>query len=126
MEQAGSVVDIKFISKGSANVDYSSASEATAAVEQLNGTTIEGNSRFIDVIIGGDRAAERGFRDPAGCGSVFVRGFDFGTTDEQLEKHMSKAGPIHAVHWVNKGNAVVVYKKMAGATKACNSLDNTT
>merc|ERR1712151_251818 len=64
--------------------------------------------------------------DPAGSGRVFVRGFDFGTTDEQLEGHMSKAGPIHTVHWVNKGNAVVVYKKKASAVKACSKLDNTT
>merc|ERR1719436_725096 len=64
--------------------------------------------------------------DPAGCGRVFVRGFDFGTSDEELEGHMSKAGPIHTVHWVNKGNAVVVYKKKASAVKACSKLDNTT
>merc|ERR1712032_803396 len=38
-------------------------------------------------------------QDPAGSGRVFVRGFDFGTTDEQFEKHMSKAGAIHEVHW---------------------------
>merc|ERR1711879_190276 len=70
---------------------------------------------------GGDHSDE----DPAGGGRVFVRGFDFGTTDQQLESHMKK-GPIHAVHWVNKGNAVVVYKKAASAAKACSSLDNTT
>merc|ERR1712125_244525 len=64
--------------------------------------------------------------DPAGSGRVFVRGFDFGTTDEQFEGHMSKAGAIHTVHWVNKGNAVVVFKKKASADKACSELDNTT
>merc|ERR1712107_926419 len=45
-------------SKGSANVVYSSASEATAALE-LNGSTMKGNSRYIDVIIGGDRSPIR-------------------------------------------------------------------
>merc|ERR1719364_626732 len=64
--------------------------------------------------------------DPAGSGRVFVRGFDFGTSDEQLEAHMSKAGKIHTVHWVNKGNAVVVYQKKFSAEKAVTSLDNTT
>merc|ERR1712039_106864 len=71
---------------------------------------------------GGDHSDE----DPAGSGRVFVRGFDFGTDDAQLENHMKKAGPIHTVHWVNKGNAVVVYKTKAGATKACSTLNETT
>merc|ERR1719335_849235 len=56
--------------------------------------------------------------DPPGSCRVFVIGFDFGTTDEQFEGHMKKAGPIHAVHWVTKGKAVVVYKKKASAAKA--------
>merc|ERR1712046_261663 len=60
--------------------------------------------------------------DPAGSGRVFVRGFDFGTTDEQFEGHMSAAGEIHAVHWVTKGSAMVVYKKKASAAKACANL----
>merc|ERR1719253_2347249 len=71
---------------------------------------------------GGDHSDE----DPAGSGRVFVRGFDFGTTNEQLEAHMKKAGPIHTVHWVNKGNAIVVFQRKASATKACETLDNTT
>merc|ERR1712066_306352 len=71
---------------------------------------------------GGDHSDE----DPSGSGRVFVRGFDFGTSDEQLERHMAKAGPVFTVHWVNKGNAIVVYKKKASATKACETLDNTT
>ena len=78
----------------------------------------------------------------AGSGRVFVRGFDFGTTDEQLIAHMSTAGPmlrglkghhcptrdlvsdavrtlqqgeIETVHWVSKGSAIVVYKEAACA-----------
>merc|ERR1712066_1163384 len=56
--------------------------------------------------------------DPPGSCRVLVLGFDFGTTDEQFEGHMSQAGPIHAVHWITKGKAVVVYKKKASAAKA--------
>merc|ERR1712125_106326 len=74
----------------------------------------------------GGKKRDHSDEDPAGAGRVFVRGFDFETSDEQLEGHMKKAGPIHTVHWVNKGNAVVVYKKKASAEKACNTLDNTT
>merc|ERR1719203_1779510 len=71
---------------------------------------------------GGDHKDE----DPAGSGRVFVRGFDFGTDDEQFEGHMKAADPIHAVHWVTKGSAVVVYKKKASAIKAASTLDKTT
>merc|ERR1711920_115578 len=63
--------------------------------------------------------------DPAGSCRVFVIGFDFGTTDEQLEGHMKQAGPIHQVHWVTKGKAVIVYKKKASAAKAA-ALNETT
>merc|ERR1719487_1437638 len=63
--------------------------------------------------------------DPAGSCRVLVMGMDFGTTDEQFEGHMKQAGPIHAVHWINKGKAVVVYKKKAAAAKAA-ALDGTT
>merc|ERR1719171_507958 len=56
--------------------------------------------------------------DPAGSCRVLVNGFDFGTTDEQFEGHMKQAGPIHAVYWITKGKAVVVYKKKASAAKA--------
>merc|ERR1712178_19734 len=75
---------------------------------------------------GKGKSGDHSDEDPAGSGRVFVRGFDFGTSDQQLEKHMAKAGPLHTVHWVNKGNAVVVYKKKASAVKACSTLDNTT
>merc|ERR1712039_1151335 len=63
--------------------------------------------------------------DPKGSCRVLVLGFDFGTTDEQFEGHMKQAGPIHAVHWLTKGKAVVVYKKKSSAAKAA-ELDNTT
>merc|ERR1739845_110042 len=56
--------------------------------------------------------------DPKGSVRVLVNGFDFGTTDEQFEGHMEQAGPIHAVHWITKGKAVVVYKKKSSAKKA--------
>merc|ERR1711985_15034 len=56
--------------------------------------------------------------DPPGSCRVYVIGMDFGTTDEQFEGHMKEAGPIHAVHWITKGKAVVVYKKKNSAAKA--------
>merc|ERR1712007_329967 len=63
--------------------------------------------------------------DPKGSCRVLFLGFDFGTTDEQFEEFVKQAGPFHAVHWINKGKAVVVYKKKSSAAKAA-ELDNTT
>merc|ERR1711941_122790 len=73
----------------------------------------------------GKRTDSHPDEDPAGSCRVLVLGFDFGTTDEQFEGHMKTAGPIHAVHWITKGKAVVVYKKKSSASKA-KELDNTT
>merc|ERR1711879_658316 len=82
---------------------------------------------------GGGRGGGRGQKrkrtesredDPKGSVRVFVRGFDFGTTDEQFEGHMKQAGPIHAVYWTSKGSAVVVYKRRAAKAKAA-ALDGT-
>jgi len=38
---------------------------------------------------------------------------------------MKQAGPIHTVHWITKGKAVVVYKRKNSAAKA-KELDGTT
>jgi len=61
MSGVGSIEKVKWVTKGSAEVTYSSPEEAAAAVEQLQKTTIEGNSRFIDVLAkeDGDRPAKR-------------------------------------------------------------------
>jgi len=188
MGSVGSIEQVKWVTKGSAEVVYSSPEEAAAAVEQLQGTTIDGNTRFIDVKpreaverpapakrfnsggkgfggkggkggqwvdtsnlkqiaallgiagvgggkgFGGKGGGSKGKRrggdhkdeDPAGSGRVFVRGFDFGTDDEMFEGHMKAAGPIHTVHWVTKGSAVVVYKRKASAVKAASQLHQTT
>jgi len=197
MGSVGSIEQVKWVTKGSAEVVYSSPEEAAAAVEQLQGTTIDGNTRFIDVKpreaveraapakrfnsggkgfggkggqwvdtsnlqqiaallgiagvgggkgFGGKGGGFRGFggkggaskggskkrggdhkdEDPAGSGRVFVRGFDLGTDDDMFEGHMKAAGPIHTVHWVTKGSAVVVYKRKASAEKAASQLNKTT
>merc|ERR1711957_285788 len=65
-------------------------------------------------------------QNPAGSGRVFVRGFDFGTTDEQLEEHCGTVGKIVSVHWATKGSAIVVYKTKKQAEKAVEKLNGTT
>jgi len=169
MSKVGTATEVYWLSQGAANVVFSTSEEATSAIQQLNKTTMDGNSRFIDVIAGGDLSADRAAKrfkgegkgmssfgkgsswgkdkgkgkgkgkskgkgkggdhsdeDPAGSGRVFVKGFDFGTEDDQLESYMSTVGPVHTIHWVNQGSAIVVYTSKAAAVQACSVLEKTT
>merc|ERR1719215_1544313 len=74
---------------------------------------------------GGGKGGQHG-PDPPGSGRVFVRGFDFGTTDEQFAEHFGQAGKILSTRWVTKGSAEVVYATKAAAKKAFQMLNNTT
>merc|ERR1712110_1216993 len=74
----------------------------------------------------GGKSGKHRDEDPVGSGRVFVRGFDFGTDDEQFEGHMSTVGSIHKVHWVTRGSAVVVYQEEASAVQAVSQLSGTT
>merc|ERR1711879_458775 len=126
MQQAGPIHTVHWLSKGKAVVVYKNKSSKKKAAE-LDKTTIEGNSRYITVIEGSEKRQRTDSRDddPKGSCRVLVLGFDFGTTDEQFEAHMKQAGPIHTVHWLNKGKAVVVYRNKSSKVKA-GELDGTT
>eukprot|EP00931_Biecheleriopsis_adriatica_P073960 TRINITY_DN48155_c0_g1_i1.p1 TRINITY_DN48155_c0_g1~~TRINITY_DN48155_c0_g1_i1.p1 ORF type:complete len:312 (+),score=73.43 TRINITY_DN48155_c0_g1_i1:84-1019(+) len=163
----GQVQKVQWCTKGSAVVTFSTKEEAEAAARDLNQTIIDGNSRYIDVILKDDedsgmpfkkarvtpmkvnvpakgqskggtwvfmpnasparpakaKGKGKGREDPPGSGRVFVRGFDFETTDEQLIGHMSLCGAVETVHWVSKGSAVVVYKTRKSAQRAAGELN---
>jgi len=137
--QAGTVVSVA-MKKGNAVVEFSSPEEAQNAVDSLNNSTIPGNSRFIDVIIDKkslppkpgmkSSASKAGVkRSAASMGegkSVFVRGFDFDTTDEQFDAHISSVGTVQDVKWITKGSAVVTYGSKAEAAAAVSQLQGTT
>jgi len=127
--QVGTVASVA-MGKGSAVVTFVSAAEANAAVANLNKSTIDGNTRFIDVCIDNKSLSplagvKRSAGDSSGS-SVFVRGFDFGTTDEQLETHMSSVGTLENVKWITKGSAVVTYSSVDEAAAAVEQLAKTT
>jgi len=139
MSRVGSIVNIKWIDNGSAQVKYSSEREAVAAVQQLQSTTIYGNKRFIDVLprgggephanlfLSGGKGGVGGMPANAlGNCCVFVRGFDFGTTEEQLLAHMSRVGSIMSATWIDDGSAEVTYSSAHGATAAVQQLQGTT
>eukprot|EP00931_Biecheleriopsis_adriatica_P027984 TRINITY_DN16735_c1_g4_i1.p1 TRINITY_DN16735_c1_g4~~TRINITY_DN16735_c1_g4_i1.p1 ORF type:complete len:206 (-),score=35.11 TRINITY_DN16735_c1_g4_i1:157-774(-) len=57
---------------------------------------------------------------------VFVRGFDFGTTEAQLLAHMSSVGIVSNVTWITDGSAEITYNSAEGAAAALQQLNKTT
>eukprot|EP00927_Polykrikos_kofoidii_P052424 TRINITY_DN46240_c0_g1_i1.p1 TRINITY_DN46240_c0_g1~~TRINITY_DN46240_c0_g1_i1.p1 ORF type:complete len:399 (-),score=70.83 TRINITY_DN46240_c0_g1_i1:96-1217(-) len=156
-QSVGDVIKIALQGKGAAIVTYASSDEANFAVEELNNTVIEGNTRYLDVKIdekqgsapaksvirptvkqgivptpvktAAKRPAPRSARAPANNGgkdTVYVRGFDFGTTEEMLEGHCSLVGEVVSVKMRGKGSAYVTYSSPEEAEEALLSLDKTT
>jgi len=98
------------------------------ACQTLNQTVIPGNSRYIDVLPQ-DAGQWSGTKRPAWAPSgatVFVRGFDFGTTQEQLESHMGSVGTVTNINMTCKGSAEVTYSSAMEAAAARQQLNNTT
>eukprot|EP00747_Dinoflagellata_sp_TGD_P047498 gnl/TRDRNA2_/TRDRNA2_145041_c0_seq2.p1 gnl/TRDRNA2_/TRDRNA2_145041_c0~~gnl/TRDRNA2_/TRDRNA2_145041_c0_seq2.p1 ORF type:complete len:187 (-),score=33.13 gnl/TRDRNA2_/TRDRNA2_145041_c0_seq2:91-651(-) len=122
--KAGRVTSIEMQGKGSAVVTFANATSAEAAVDMLNQTTIPGNARYVEVKMNDENKGTK--RGSPGSARVFVRGFDFGTTDEQFEGHMSQAGTIERVQWCTKGSAVVTFSSKAEAETAISTLNATT
>lgn len=117
--QVGSVVDFEFNGKdgGSALVTYSSSAEASRAVAQLNRKKIKDNERYVDVALR-TAVAQRN--------AIFLKGFDFGTTEEAIRKHCEKAGKVIEVEFFGNGNALVSYASEKEAASAAASLQATT
>jgi len=63
---------------------------------------------------------------PGGKGCVYVRGFDFATTDEQLAIHMSTVGTVTKVQKIDDGSACVTYSSVEEANLAVQQLQHTT
>merc|ERR1719409_2533090 len=112
----------------------------------LNHTTIGSNSRYIDVKMNGDAGPGKGGfgkglnaptpaamkrinyspdnQDPSR--TVLVRGFDFDTTDEQLQAHMAQAGTMTEVQRSMKGSALVTFQDPQDAQYAIDTLNRST
>merc|ERR1711879_522148 len=87
---AGPVSSIEMYGKGAAVVTFGSPTAANNAVKLLDHTTIGSNTRYIDVKINDETKGGNKRSAPEGPSCrVYVRGFDFVTTDEQFESHMS-------------------------------------
>jgi len=61
-----------------------------------------------------------------GKGVVLVRGFDHGTTEEQLANYMSVAGRIVNLQMIDRGSACITYSTAEEAHLAAQGFDQTT
>mmetsp|Transcript_51400 Transcript_51400/g.117199 ORF Transcript_51400/g.117199 Transcript_51400/m.117199 type:complete len:209 (-) Transcript_51400:416-1042(-) len=135
-ESAGRVSRVMFQGKGAALVSYNSEDDARRAVSTLAETTIDGNRRYVNVKMdeGGPSKGDRkggkgdyygdrkggkggGFGGPPGP-QIIVRGFDFGTTEEQVWNHFDHCGEILELRFLSEGTAVVKFASEAQASKA--------
>eukprot|EP00451_Oxyrrhis_marina_P046528 CAMPEP_0204449430 /NCGR_PEP_ID=MMETSP0470-20130426/99835_1 /ASSEMBLY_ACC=CAM_ASM_000385 /TAXON_ID=2969 /ORGANISM="Oxyrrhis marina" /LENGTH=282 /DNA_ID=CAMNT_0051449247 /DNA_START=64 /DNA_END=913 /DNA_ORIENTATION=+ len=119
-ESAGRVSRVMFQGKGAALVSYNSEDDARRAVSTLAETTIDGNRRYVNVKMdeGGPSKGDRkggkgdyygdrkggkggGFGGPPGP-QIIVRGFDFGTTEEQVWNHFDHCGEILELRFLSE------------------------
>mmetsp|Transcript_4400 Transcript_4400/g.6743 ORF Transcript_4400/g.6743 Transcript_4400/m.6743 type:complete len:199 (-) Transcript_4400:107-703(-) len=109
----GTISTVTFQGKGAAIVSYDSEDAAQQAVSTLEGSTIEGNGRYVNVKIdeGGDaKGARKGGKGGASGPQVIVRGFDFGTTEDQIRSHFDPCGEIQEIRFLCKGGGSAVIK----------------
>merc|ERR1719408_15183 len=106
---------IAVIAKGSMGTARDPTAVIATRIKQVTGhststiTTFQGNSN----VLGGKNA-------------VLVRGFDFGTTDEQISMHCAAVGTVIKVQQVGQGAAVVKYSSAAEAKVATQTLQDST
>lgn len=137
----GPIEDLYFQSNGSAVISYKSADLATRAVEELDGSTMKGQQRYVAVKLddpdregkgkgkgkgGGKKGGGKGKRSSEEGTAVFVNGFEYDTDDFAIKKHFGKVGKIADLHFQSKGSAVVVYEDADAADRAVSELDNST
>merc|ERR1719482_571792 len=73
MSNAGAVQQVTWVDDGSVSVTYSSPEEAKFAVQQMQQTTIGGNSRYIDVIVMDPKEFLAGLNIDADKAALFQR-----------------------------------------------------
>lgn len=134
----GPIESVEFFGKGSAVVTYATETAAQDAIATLHKTTLVGNTRYIEVKL--DEGSDKEKKKNKGSkkrkkgdgeavvnrGKVFVRGFDFDTTDEDLKAHFETVGEIKKITWLTKGSVVLTYGTTEDADQAVTSLDKST
>merc|ERR1712039_913703 len=133
--KVGRISSVYFQSNKTAVVAYERADSAGRAVEELNGSYIQGQERYVSVKYderaqpppakasakGGNQGGKGGSK-PSGY-SIYVSGFEPKTDDVAIKKHFGKAGYITDLYFKSTGSVVVTYDKVASARRAVKELD---
>lgn len=143
----GRIKDLYFQSNGSAVITYEDSASADRAVEELSGTTMKGQQRYVSVKLddpdreGGDKGKGKGKKGDKGKGkgkssskgggkssgtAVYASGFDYETDDAAARKHFGTVGQITELYFQSKGAAVITYEDEHSANRAVAELDGTT
>jgi RNA recognition motif-containing protein len=138
----GTIKDLYFQSKDACVVTYAKASDATRAVDELQETTMQGQSRYVLVKLddresngessGKGKGKGKGKSKWSEVGSqasgrtVFASGFDVDTDDAAVREHFGEIGEIETLHFQSKFSAVITFTSTASAEKAVSDLDGST
>jgi len=126
----GHVLSVEMVDQGECIVQFASQEFAQAAIANLNRTTIGGNRRYIDVMeatghlpypMTANATIANGASTP-----VFIQGFDFGTTEDQIRTHCAGVGTVLSVEMCGRGECVVWFASPGYAQAAVAHLSKTT
>ncbi|CAE8632742.1 unnamed protein product [Polarella glacialis] len=131
---AGSIVNFTFLGDRSALVTYSSDEEGKSAVASLQGKSMEGSDRWLDVRVEGDPKVARTIPAKAevvekikktkkvkeraevsekstkvAVSAIFVGGFASGTAEAALREHFGTAGSVVDFKFLSNNSALVTY-----------------
>lgn len=137
LSKAGPISNVILLTTNAALVTFGSDAEAAIAARSLNGTTIDGNTRFIAVDVDRGQQAtvakvpdmkKRRVTAAPKAWTVLVRGFDKDTNATAIKLHCGKAGSVVKVEMVQgRGNtALVTYNSDADMESIVASLHKTT
>jgi RNA recognition motif-containing protein len=142
---AGPIQELYFQSNRGAVIIFKNAQAAGKAVDELDGSTMDGQRRYVAVKLDERSSEASGKGGAAGKGkskgkskrksegkgsgegtSIYVSGFDSRVSDENtLQSHFGSVGKISHLHFQSKGSAVISYTTAAAASRAVAQLHET-
>ncbi|CAE8646201.1 unnamed protein product [Polarella glacialis] len=114
--KAGPIVGYETSGAGRARLTFSSVADAKNAVASLNGTTIEGNGRWLLVKLYFDYEIKS-------TSTIYVSGFTLGTAETALREHFGTAGSIVDFRFLSNRSAWVTYNSNEIGASAVASLN---
>lgn len=141
----GAIEALHFQSKWACVVTFAKAAAAQKAITELDGSTMAGQDRFVNVRLDGKagkgKGSSKGEGKSKGKGSswrpsgtdksvegrsIYVSGFDFGTDEDTVKAHFGDVGTIESLYFQSKAACVITYTQEAAAQKALDELAGST